>query len=1061
MNTIINNRIKALVGLVLGITTLFGLFAFATPAAAASDVTCNSAVVSAWVDPQGSPTIAWMQWGTSPSLSGSTFSSTPHTYNSYDTISATATGLSENTTYYYRGRFNNASRGAWNGDILSFKTLSCGGGNPPPTSLSCKLDYNATPTPHNINKGVKFEVFGGNGSYNWITDGNSDFESGSNRMRNWISWSSAGKKYVKVESGNLSANCGSANIIDNTPPPPAAQACTLDISYNPTTVPYGGSLVVSYGGTNVASGTAEYNFDNKGYVSLYPFPGPKTQNNLTDVGTHNIKLRAKNSAGVTCYSNTASYTVLPPAQAQTYTVTASAGQGGSISPSSRQVTAGNTTSFKVTAYSGYYISSVSGCSGNLNGSTYVTGPINSNCHVYANFNQNDNPPPPPPSQKYIVTASAGQGGSISPSSRQVTAGNTTSFTVTPYSGYTISSVSGCNGDLSGNTYVTGPIYSNCQVYASFNQNNNQNTIVDLIADDYNISYGETTWVRWYPDNADYCNASGGTNGWAGSKTSTNGSFYTGALYSNTTYNITCTNNAGGSASDSVTISVGNNNDNGDGPDVTTRDATSVDTEDAVLNGHVDGNNLSTRAWFEYGTSRSNLNRSTSRISYGSGSTSFNEFIDNLEEDTTYYFRAMAENSEGTDEGSILSFSTDEDDDNDNDEGPDVTTRNATNVSSSEATLNGRVDGNGRTTRAWFEYGTSTSLGYSTTRTSYGSGSTNYDRTIYGLMPNTTYYFRAMAENSEDTDRGSILSFFTTGGYVPPVNNQPTVVIYADSTNLAYNSSTTIRWGTVNATSCIASGGSAGWAGIKSIGPGSFYTGSLASTRTYTISCSNNYGSSTDSVTVRVRGQVITDPVIPTSYVIINSSVDRNQPIVPTIDNTRPHPGDEINYTVTYQNIGNASITGLTLRLDLPYEVDYMFSNPSNPTRSGNTLIFSLGTLRANAQGTVTVRVRVRENIPAGTYLNFPAILSYVDPSGHMQSVNANVSAQIWSEPVKEEVVQLGANVFGAGFFPTNIFGWLLLIILILLLVYLAKYIFGQPGQLAPFSKKTTTTTIQH
>jgi hypothetical protein len=79
----------------------------------------------------------------------------------------------------------------------------------------------------------------------------------------------------------------------------------------------------------------------------------------------------------------------------------------------------------------------------------------------------------------------------------------------------------------------------------------------------------------------------------------------------------------------------------------------------------------------------------------------------------------------------------------------------------------------------------------------------------------------------------------------------------------------------------------------------------------------------------------------------------------------------------------------------------------------------------------------------------------------MQSVNANVSAQIWSEPEKEEAVQLGATVFGAGFFPTNIFGWLLLIILILLLVYLAKYIFGQPGQLAPFSKKTTTTTIQH
>ncbi|KKR42192.1 MAG: Peptidase M23, partial [Candidatus Nomurabacteria bacterium GW2011_GWF2_40_12] len=667
---------------------------------------------------------------------------------------------------------------------------------------------------------------------------------------------------------------------------------------------------------------------------------------------------------------------------------------------------------------------------------------------------------PPVNYKYTVTASAGQGGSISPSSRQVNSGSTASFTVSPNSGYSINSVtSTCGGNLSGNTFTTGPVRSNCSVYASFDQHQGQGPIVILNSNSSSVGSGETAVLYWSTiNNPTSCVASGG---WSGSKSPSGGNQTTTPLYSNTTFTLTCTN-AYGSDSASTTVTIENTNDS-EGPDATTRNATDVDTEDAVLNGLVDGNGLSTRAWFEYGTSASNLNRSTSSSTYGAGSTNYETHIYNLDEDTTYYFRAVAENSEGTDRGSILSFTTDEEDNNDNnDEGPDVTTRNATNVSSSEATLNGRVDGNGRTTRAWFEYGTSSSLGYSTARTSYGSGSTNYERTITGLMPNTTYYFRAMAENSEGTDRGSILSFYTTGGYIPPVNNQPTVVIYADSTNLAYNGSTTVRWSAVNATSCIASGGSVGWAGIKSMGPGSFYTGSLTSTRTYTISCSNNYGSSTDSVTVRVRGQVINDPVIPTSYVIINSSVDRNQPIVPTIDNTRPHPGDEINYTVTYQNVGNASITGLTLRLDLPYEVDYMFSNPSNPTRSGNTLIFNLGTLRANAQGTVTVRVRVRDNIPAGTYLNFPAILSYVDPSGHMQSVNANVSAQIWSEPIKEEAVQLGANVFGAGFFPTNIFGWLLLIVLILLLVYLAKYTFGQPGPLlAPFSKKTTTTTIQH
>jgi hypothetical protein len=179
-------------------------------------------------------------------------------------------------------------------------------------------------------------------------------------------------------------------------------------------------------------------------------------------------------------------------------------------------------------------------------------------------------------------------------------------------------------------------------------------------------------------------------------------------------------------------------------------------------------------------------------------------------------------------------------------------------------------------------------------------------------------------------------------------------------------------------------------------------------------------------------------------------------------------------------VGNASITNLTLRIDLPYEVDYITSNPNNPTISGNTLIFNLGTLRANGTGTVTVRTRVKLDIPPGTNLNFPAVLSYLDPSGLPQTVTANVSAQVWTAPAidqnfmmqqqllqqqqlqfqpQDNSAQIGASAFLAGFFPSNIFGWLLLLVLILILILLGRYLFT--GETA-FSKKTiTTTTIQH
>ena len=301
-----------------------------------------------------------------------------------------------------------------------------------------------------------------------------------------------------------------------------------------------------------------------------------------------------------------------------------------------------------------------------------------------------------------------------------------------------------------------------------------------------------------------------------------------------------------------------------------------------------------------------------------------------------------------------------------------------------------------------------------------------------------------------------------------INNQPTVTVYSDKVSVPYNGTATVRWITTNATSCYASGGSVGWAGAKSIGPGSFYTGSLTSSKTFTLTCSNSFGSASDSETINVQRQTIYNPKpTPTSLVLITSSVDRNQPIVPTIDNTRPRPGDEINYTVSYQNIGTGAITNLNLQINLPFEVDYLSSNPNNPIISGNTLIFNLGTLKANGKGTVTVRTRVRDNIPAGTNLNFPATLNYTDPAGQNQSVSANVSAQVWSNPENEIVVPLGASAFWAGFLPTNIFGWLLLLILILILVYLAKYLFDQSFHKKttiitdlPSGKKTTTTTVQ-
>ncbi len=289
----------------------------------------------------------------------------------------------------------------------------------------------------------------------------------------------------------------------------------------------------------------------------------------------------------------------------TFTVSATAGEGGSIEPLSRQVVQGSTTTFTVTPDTGHSIDEVTGCNGSLSGEAYTTGAITQDCTVTASFTLNTHSvvvsADPPDGgnasgagqfdfgasvtvtadantgyrfvnwteagsqvsgdaeytftmpdrdralvahftaasfvltlsanpdaggsvtgaggydfndqvtvtaqanegysfvnwtendqtvsesasyifnmpardrslvanfslNRYTVTATAGEGGSIAPSSVEVEHGSTTTFTVTPDPGYAIDEVAGCGGSLAGNEYTTGVITSACDVIAEF------------------------------------------------------------------------------------------------------------------------------------------------------------------------------------------------------------------------------------------------------------------------------------------------------------------------------------------------------------------------------------------------------------------------------------------------------------------------------------------------------------------------------------------------------------------------------------------------------------------
>ena len=274
--------------------------------------------------------------------------------------------------------------------------------------------------------------------------------------------------------------------------------------------------------------------------------------------THNVAgqyvlfTRTCNTVECSAYSAGTAFTVKP-----SYTVTSTAGSGGSIIPASQSVAAGSQALLRLTPATYYQIAQVQGCGGSLAGFNYTTAAVTTNCAVTASFTPAPLVVPAPPqpavttvtadqnfnvtvqrtndanaveiqirslepdgnvkvlayipnnftgnktvslrlskvglnklhtstcntvrcselssfvpitvsnTATYTVSTTATAGGSINPASATVPQGQTASFSIIPLQGYSVSSVTGCNGNFFNGVFTTAAIYANCNVAASF------------------------------------------------------------------------------------------------------------------------------------------------------------------------------------------------------------------------------------------------------------------------------------------------------------------------------------------------------------------------------------------------------------------------------------------------------------------------------------------------------------------------------------------------------------------------------------------------------------------
>jgi hypothetical protein len=212
-------------------------------------------------------------------------------------------------------------------------------------------------------------------------------------------------------------------------------AATASLSWTAPTTYTDGTPITNLGGYRVYTGTTSGSYSQNidvGNVTSY------TVSSLNNATTYYFAVTAYDASGdVSGFSSQASYTTpAAPPPANSYTLSASAGSGGSISPSgSTVVSQGASQTYAITPNTNYYIVSVSVdgavVASNVMTYSYTFSDVTANHTISATFAYCTK----------LITASAGSGGTISPSSVYVNIGSSQSFTITPNTNYYIVSVS--------------------------------------------------------------------------------------------------------------------------------------------------------------------------------------------------------------------------------------------------------------------------------------------------------------------------------------------------------------------------------------------------------------------------------------------------------------------------------------------------------------------------------------------------------------------------------------------------------------------------------------------
>ncbi|MEA3399334.1 MAG: hypothetical protein U9R00_02355 [Patescibacteria group bacterium] len=442
------------------------------------------------------------------------------------------------------------------------------------------------------------------------------------------------------------------------------------------------------------------------------------------------------------------------------------------------------------------------------------------------------------------------------------------------------------------------------------------------------------------------------------------------------------------------------------PVASTSAATNITTNSATLNGFVSSD--TTSAYFKYGTSANSLIYSTPNTS---STGSFSSGIINLNSNTTYYFRTVASNNNGTTYGSpIVSFTT-------NEGGSNPTSNCSIDSLTASSTT---IDAGDSVTISW---GTSNCTSVILSKSGYNVSSGHSGS--YLDYPTATTTYTLTADTLTQSLTVSVNSNNNGGGGNYYYNYCAIDYFNVDKTSITVGQPVTVSWSTRYCNSVNLSN-------VGSVANSGTYVFYPYSTTTYTLNTSGTYGSDYRTLSVNVNSNNNNNNN--------NNNYNNNKPLALSTSVSSVTSSSAIihgtvytkgtNPTYTYFEYGRTSSLGkVTSKYSIQDPVTSKFMKKITGLTPSTTYYFRL--VAENRNGISKGDILYFTTAEYKSKINNPVITNFTkkiddDSKDENDEVNKN---------------NLGASAASSGnFLPGTAVGWLLLIILALVVTLIIRSI---------------------